>query len=379
MAKIDRYVLRQVAVALASVSLILTVVIWLAYSLRFLDYIVNRGLPFGTFISLIVLMLPQFLALALPIALVCAVLFTYHRLMSDSELVVLRATGLSNLKLASPALVMATLVMLLVALLNLLVAPAAGQAFKNLQLAIRNDFLSVLAQPGAFRTIRDGITFHVQEIEEDGSFTGILIHDTTEASKRVTLMSERGTLLQSEEGPRIVLREGNRQEVDRNTGKLSLLYFDQYTMDLGLGSVDTVRKWRDFEELSVAELLAPDPEVVGERNVQRFRAEGHARLVSIGFAPAFTSVALAVLLLGELNRRSFLRRTIAAGVLPLALLTLSLALKGLAGKIPETTPIYYLGVLGPLAVSLFLLLRPPRQRASSNGLWQYALRLAGTG
>lgn len=368
MAKIDRYVLRQIAAALVSITIILTIVIWLAYSLRYLDYIVNRGLPLDTFVSLIVLMLPQLLALALPIALVCAVLFTYHRLVADSELVVLRASGLSDLRLASPALLLAATVMLLVAVLNLQIAPTAARSFKDLQYAIRNDFLAVLAQPGVFRTIRDGITFHIQGIDEDGQFRGILIHDTSAPPKRVTLMSERGTLIRSDSGPRIVLRSGNRQELDLETGKLSLLYFDQYTMDLGLTAGSASRDWRDFDERGLGDLLSVTAEDVGARNVQKFRVEGHARIVSIALAPALTSVALAILLIGELDRRSFTRRVVAAGLLPLALLAVSFAAKGLAGKIPAATPLYYLSMLLPFAASLYLLLRSRRRTAASDRL-----------
>lgn len=368
MAKIDRYVLRQIAAALVSITIILTVVIWLAYSLRYLDYIVNRGLPLGTFLSLIVLMLPQLLALALPIALVCAVLFTYHRLIADSELVVLRTSGLSDLRLALPALVLSAMVMLLVALLNLQIAPTAARSFKDLQHAIRNDFLAVLAQPGVFRTIRDGITFHIQGIDEDGQFRGILIHDTSARPKRVTLMSERGNLIRSESGPRIVLRSGNRQELDLKAGKLSLLYFDQYTMDLGFTPGSGSRDWRDFDERDLGELLSVSAEEVGPRNVQKFRVEGHARVVSIAFAPALTSVALAVLLIGEFDRRSLTRRVVAAGLLPLALLAVSFAAKGLAGKVPPTTPLYYLAVLLPFAASLYLLLRSRRGTAAPDRL-----------
>lgn len=364
MAKIDRYVLRQIAAALISITITLTIVIWLAYSLRYLDYIVNRGLPFGTFVSLIVLMLPQLLALALPIALVCAVLFTYHRLIAESELVVLRASGLSDLRLALPALALSAMVMLLVALLNLQIAPTAARSFKDLQYAIRNDFLAVLAQPGVFRTIREGITFHIQGIDEDGHFRGILIHDTSAPPKRVTLMSERGNLIRSDSGPRIVLRSGNRQELDVESGKLSLLYFDQYTMDLGLPAGSGGRDWRDFDERDLGDLLSVTAEDVGARNVQKFRMEGHARIVSIAFAPALTSVALAVLLIGQLDRRSFARRVIAAGSLPLALLAISFAAKGLAGKVPAATPLYYLAILLPFAASLYFLLRSRRRTAA---------------
>ena len=63
----------------------LTLAIWLSQSLRFVDLIVNKGLPVVTFLYLALLLLPRFLTIVLPIALFCATLFTYNKLMNDSE------------------------------------------------------------------------------------------------------------------------------------------------------------------------------------------------------------------------------------------------------------------------------------------------------
>ena len=93
MHSVHRYILRQAALALVGVTLALTLAVWLAHSLRFLDYIVTRGLPMSSFLYLVALLLPKFLAIVLPIAIFSAVTFTYHRLTADSEMVVLRARG----------------------------------------------------------------------------------------------------------------------------------------------------------------------------------------------------------------------------------------------------------------------------------------------
>ena len=54
--------------------------IWLSQSLRFVDLIVNKGVPATTFVYLTVLLFPSLLLVILPFALFCAVLFVYHRL-----------------------------------------------------------------------------------------------------------------------------------------------------------------------------------------------------------------------------------------------------------------------------------------------------------
>ena len=113
MGRLTRYILGQMMAPLAFVTLSLTAVVWLIQSLQFVDMIINRGLSASRFLYLTILLTPGFLALILPIALFCAILYTYHRLTYDSEIMVMRAAGLSQRALAAPALVMAFVIVAL--------------------------------------------------------------------------------------------------------------------------------------------------------------------------------------------------------------------------------------------------------------------------
>ena len=97
MQAITRYIFSQVLAAALFITLALTVVFFLVGSLRWIGYIVNRGLPASTFLYFVGLLLPSFMSLILPIAAFCATLFVYYKLTMDSELVVLRAAGVSQL------------------------------------------------------------------------------------------------------------------------------------------------------------------------------------------------------------------------------------------------------------------------------------------
>src|SRR3546814_5191353 len=85
---ISRYILGQLAMATVFVTVALTFAIWLTQSLRLIDYIVNRGLPASTFLTFVGLLLPSFLGVVLPVATFVAILFVYHKLAMDSEMVV---------------------------------------------------------------------------------------------------------------------------------------------------------------------------------------------------------------------------------------------------------------------------------------------------
>ena len=107
MNSLDRYILRQCLSMMIFVTAALSAAVWLAQSLRLVDLIVNRGLSIELFLYMAVLILPRFLDIVLPIGAFIAVLFVFNRLTSESELVVMRAAGLSPLVLARPVLVLA--------------------------------------------------------------------------------------------------------------------------------------------------------------------------------------------------------------------------------------------------------------------------------
>ncbi len=361
MSRLTRYVLRQLIVATILVTGVLAGAVWLSQSLRLVDLIVNRGLPFATFIYLASLTLPTFLALVLPIAVFSAIMFIYYRLIMDSEIVVMRAAGLSQTRLARPAIVLALLATALGYALSLYFVPASFRQFKDLQNTIRSDYSSVLLQEGVFNTMAQGVTVYVRTRKSDGELHGVIVHDARNAETPITMMAERGALVRTDSGPRVVLVNGNRQEVKTDTGQLSLLYFDQYTVDLSNIEEAPERSFREARERFLDELFWPD-NPMNERYYRKLRAEGHQRLAGPLLPLGFTLIALATLLTGDFSRRGQTRRVILAILIIVAFEAAALGFQNLAAKYPPTTPLIYLNALAPIVGGLYLLVTDLRRR-----------------
>lgn len=344
---LDRYLFRQLAFTTVGITVVLTIAIWLAYSLRFVDFLVNRGLPIATFLYFVVLMLPQFLAIALPIALFVAVVFVTYRLATDRELVVMMGVGLSAFRLARPALVLAAILAAVVGYLNIDLAPRSARSFKDLETAIRNDIITLLSQPGSFQSVVKGVTIYVREQIGDREYTGILIHDARNPNRRITWMAERAAIVSTPEGPRAVLVNGNRQEFDARTGRSSLLYFDQNTIDLGSLTSGAGVRWRDPRERSLHDLFTADAASVGANNVGKFRAEGHQRIADTLQPLTLSLIGLAAMLAGGFSRRAYTVRVVMAALAALSVVAVSLASKAAAGRFPELWPAIYLSLLLP--------------------------------
>ena len=76
--RIDRYMFRQLLIALIAATGALVALIWLTQSLRFVELVVNRGLTLRTFLELTALLIPNFVAVILPITTFMVVQFVYQ-------------------------------------------------------------------------------------------------------------------------------------------------------------------------------------------------------------------------------------------------------------------------------------------------------------
>src|SRR6516165_8311633 len=200
MKRLDRYILRQCFAVMIFVTAALSAAIWLAQSLRLIDLIVNRGLSIEIFLYLAALILPRFLDIVLPIGVFIAVLFTFNRLSAESELVVMRSAGLSHLALAKPVLILAGIGFLILMSLSAYFLPASNRAFKDLQFEIRNRFVSSLLQEGTFTTIADKLTIYIRSRNDSGEVIGLMINDSRDRQKPVTILAERGAFVEMSGG-----------------------------------------------------------------------------------------------------------------------------------------------------------------------------------
>jgi lipopolysaccharide export system permease protein len=357
---LSRYILRQILGSMAFIAIAVTGAIYLTQSLRLIDLIVNRGVSFTTFLYMTLLMLPSFLVIVLPVSLFSAVTFVYNRLTMESELVVMRAAGLSQWTLAAPALIIAFGVTIVGYSLTTYLMPAAFREFRELQLTIRNEYNSILLQEGVFNMISDGLTVFVRARTPDGQLRGILVHDERLPARPITAMAETGAIVQTADGPRVLMENGNRQEVAKDTGKLSLLYFDRYTLDISSNQGSIESRWLEPRERYLSELFFPTKGIDDVNNYYKLRAEGHQRLVSPLYALGFACIALALLLSGEFDRRGQARAVLTATLAVVLVETAGLGLSNVAAKLPLLVPLMYINAIAPIFIALYYLLSPWR-------------------
>src|SRR5690349_21684929 len=105
-----RYVFRQTASALLLVLLSLTGIVWISLALRELNVVTSQGQSALTLIEMTTLGLPSFIAVITPFALLITAIHTLNRLNSDSEIIVLTASGSTAWTIVKPMVLLALIV-----------------------------------------------------------------------------------------------------------------------------------------------------------------------------------------------------------------------------------------------------------------------------
>jgi lipopolysaccharide export system permease protein len=262
--------------------------------------------------------------------------------------------------LARPALLLAAGSTLLGFILNIWVIPITVEKFHILQWSLRSSATNVMLQEGMFNNLGNGLIVYVRARDPQGELLGMIVHDTRNSDRTITIMAERGALIKSPEGgpPKIMMFNGTRQQMTRGSMRLSLLYFDNYAMEFSDSADKDEERVRDARERPTDELFSVTEAAVGPIAFRQFRVEGHQRLASPLYHFTFALLASACLLSGWFNRRGQGDRLILAVALMVLIQAMALGVSNLATKNLILVPLIYLAPLVPGAAALWVLVAP---------------------
>ena len=157
---------------------------------------------------------------------------------------------------------------------------------------------------------------------------------------------------------------GNRQSIDPETKQLSILYFDQGTLDLkelGTDPSASIIRHREARERPLRELLNaqfnPD---ISPGNVGKFLVEAHKRISSPLTALGFTLIGIAFLLTNGYSRHSQARPIVLSGLLIVSLLVSALGLQTVVARNLNLIFLIYLHTLLPIVIAGYFILRPEK-------------------
>jgi lipopolysaccharide export system permease protein len=192
-----------------------------------------------------------------------------------------------------------------------------------------------------------------------------LVDDARDPTVHATILAESGQLLEGRSGPRALLLNGSRQEIDRQTGRLNMLTFSENEIDLADAAGTDAARPADMSELGVWDLLNPKSTIAGD--VPKWIAEGHKRLAGPLTGDAYALIALVSVLMGAFRRHGGFIRPLTSVIAVVLLLALGFAIGSLAARDNAFLSLMWVHAVAPSVVCAVALFVPLSTRGPGSG------------
>ena len=258
---INRYILREILVPFGLGLAVFTLILLIARILTLVEMVLNRGVPLLEVLKLFSYILPAFLEVTVPMALLLAVIVAFGRLSSDSEIVALKTSGVSLYQLTRPVALFAVVVYVIALALSLYARPWGNSLLRDGLYEIAKTRASAGIKEKVFTDDFSGLVIYVDRIEPPGNtLRGILISDTRDPTQRNTVFAEVGLLVPNEALHMLVLRllGGTIHAFypkDRSYHRTEFSIYD-ISLDLNTALAKMHPREKDPSEMTLSELEA---------------------------------------------------------------------------------------------------------------------------
>lgn len=250
---LNRYFLRQLVAIFVMLLLVLTGLAWMMQIMSMMKFLLKYGVELDSFLGLTSLMIPFIASIVIPFVCFIAVIFVYNKLISDNEVTVMAASGLSPYQIAKPALKMGAVLTVLNMLLTVWIVPQSQSMFYDMQWNMKYGMAHMKLQESAFTEISEGLVVYVEQVS-DHDLNQIMLSDTRSKNSSNTIFAETGKLVTTVRGLSLVMKNGALQFSGNQTVTGT---FDTFDMDLNVveksaGNSFRVRRIPTVELLRVA-------------------------------------------------------------------------------------------------------------------------------
>lgn len=338
-------------------SLILVMIYWVNQAVALFDQLISDGQSALVFLEFTALSLPNIVRLVLPLSAFVASVYVTNRMASESELVVVQATGYSPFRLARPYLVFGVIVAVLTAILTNLLVPVSTHRLENRTAEIAEDITARMLTEGQFLNPSTGTTFYIRDITTDGELLDVFLSDTSDPATHYTYTSNRAFIVRTDRGPQLVMQDGMAQTLRTDTNRLLVTTFQDFAYDIADESVLATTRNRGFKELTTLELLSPTDAIIAEtgRDLGALVAAGHNRFSQALLGIVASLIGFAALVTGGFSRFGVWKQIVGATVLIILVNSIEAAGVSVVQSTPQNWPVIYLASTLGLVVVLILL------------------------
>lgn len=325
-------------------TIAMTFCAWMIQSSRYLTML-NGGLSLATFLKFTSFLSVDITALILPISFAISSAFVFHRLKEHNQIVALQSAGIAPQRLLRPLLGLGLVITGYLYISNLYISPMAWKTFRKMEFNIKNN-IEVPSNAGPIFT-SSKFSVYARQYLGDFTFKDICVVDNRESKKICTMSAQFGTVKNNT----LLLKNGERLEINFENHKNSVAKFDYYSYDLKNIAGFHEQNQRPNEKF-ISELLKEIPG--DEAKSMEQRALFHQKTLSPLLTILFALAAFILVVLSPYTRKqSYVRIAILIGFL-IVMQGVFLVFANIAMKNEIFSFVNYGFVCSALLLSIFL-------------------------
>jgi len=203
--RLNRIFYREITGPCLITLLVLTFVVFTREFGRLAEMIIRQSADTVTVIQIVVYILPSVLIFSIPFAFLIGSLIGFSRLSSDSEIIALRAGGVSIWQMIRPVIRVAALVAVITAVFTCLLLPQGNWNLRRISHELGLRPLRSEIKPRVFNEEIPNTILYVQDIDlRTAGWKGVFVHTAANGEKRI-ILAGKGDLITSEDGRRVQL------------------------------------------------------------------------------------------------------------------------------------------------------------------------------
>ena len=243
---IDRYLARNIAVPLLGSLVLAAMLLVLDKMLRLFQYVVDAGGPVSVVWRMLANLLPEYLALGIPIGLMLGVLLAFRKLALSSELDALRGIGIGFGRLLRVPYMFALPLMALNLFIVGYLEPYSHYRYEGLRFDLKSGALGAAIKVGEFNRLGRHLTLRIDRSENKGTqLHGIFVQmDDAKSNMSIAATAEQGRFLSTDDPDTILFRltRGRLIQDSPRFPTPRTLSFATYDLPVSLPVIDQFRR-----------------------------------------------------------------------------------------------------------------------------------------
>ena len=197
-------------------SIALTLIIWVIQAVNYLDIVTEDGHSFKVYFLFTLLSLPKIFSQSLPFVFFLSVFYIVSDYEDKNQLLIYWSYGVNKLQVINQIIQLSLIFVIFQIIFSTIAVPYTQDKSRSF---IRNsnlDFFPNLIKPKKFIDTVKGLTIFIDEKNEDGSFSKILLKDETNINNVQIIIAEKGNIVLKDDKKTLLLNNGEILKVNKN-------------------------------------------------------------------------------------------------------------------------------------------------------------------